>query len=118
MHAEPTNTKMGGLHVWVLTPEESAYISSVLDYLIAIPMVKKMKYGEGAMRGFAGETYNEPVEELVVEPKDVNHPNWPKTVSAIKYLIDWEMCELHNFSVIFNSDFSKFKKSIYIKPTI
>jgi hypothetical protein len=96
---------------WVLTPEQSAYISSVLDYLIAIPMVKKVKYREGAMRGFVGETYSEPVEEVVVEPKDVNHPNWPKTVKAVQYLIDWGMCEVYNFEITMNSAYTKFKKT-------
>ena len=111
MTTEPANAQVGEIHKWVLTPEQSAYISSVLDYLIGIPMVKKVKYGEGAMRGFAGETYNESVEEVVVEPKDVNHPNWPKTVKAIQYIIDFGMDKMYNFEITMNRAYTKFKKT-------
>ncbi len=112
MHTEPANAKIGEKHVWIITPEESAYISGVLQKLIDIPMEKKVKYGEGAMRGFADQTYSVPMERVIVTPPDVTHPNWPKTVQAIKYIIDWGMDNLHGFEITFNSSYTKFSKSI------
>lgn len=94
-----------------MTPEESLYVSNVLQKLIDIPMEKRVKYGESACYGFSDKTYAVPLNEVIITPPDTKHPNWPKTVMAIKYLIDNEMCELHNFSVIFNNGFTKFKKS-------
>lgn len=111
MHTEPANAKVGEKHRWVITPEESKYVSDVLQKLIDIPMEKRVKYGEGAMFGFADKTYGVVLDEVIITPPDTKHPNWPKTVMAMKYIIDWSMDRVHGFEITFNNNFTKFKKS-------
>ena len=89
-----------------MTRPSSKYISAVLDKLIALPM--KANFG----------TKNKPtvldVSEVIVIPPDTDHPNWPKTIEAMQYIIDWGMDIEHGFTITFNSAYTKFKKSIYI----
>lgn len=113
MHTEPENAKIGEKHRWIMTPEESLYVSNVLQKLIDIPMEKRVKYGESAMRGFADHTYGLSLSRVVITPPDTTHPNWPKTVKAIEYIIDWGMDKIHGFEITLNNSKKKFSKQLY-----
>lgn len=86
----------------------NAYISAVLQKLIDEPME--------AWFGNQKDGMILPVSEVVIVPPDTKHPNYPKTVEAIKYIIDEKMDRLNGFEITFNNSYEKFKKTIYIKP--
>lgn len=99
-----------------MTTEESTYISSVLQKLIDIPMVREIKVDPKycMLNHATGKAFVQymviDLDQVIITPPDTKHPNWPKTVDAMKYLIDWQMCEIHNFYIEFNKEFSKFRK--------
>lgn len=101
----------------MLLPEESKYISDVLQRLIDIPMERKIKL-DSTMYGFPNQTMAIAQDQVVITPPDTNHPNWPKTVEAIKYIIDCGMDKIHGFEITLNNSKTKFRKSIYVKPKI
>lgn len=59
-----------------------------------------------------------PVSEVIIVPPDTKHPNYPKTVEAIKYIIDSGMDKLNGFEMEFNSAFTKYKKKNLNHPII
>lgn len=100
-----------------LTPEQSKYTSEVLQKLIDIKMEKIYELGFSKVFKIINDnkqTFTMPVSEVIITPKDANHPNWAKTVESIKYIIDSGMDRIHGFYIEFNSSFTKFKKSTNI----
>ena len=82
------------------------YITAVLQKLIDEPMEQNF--------GTKANPFMLSVSEIIIVPPDTKHVNYPKTINAIKYIIDYGMDVMHGFVITFNSDYSRFKKTIYI----
>ena len=92
-----------------MTSEECKYVSSVLQKLINIPMTRDIKLNS-TMYGYPNQVCKIDIDEVIITPPNVTHPNWPKTVSAIEYIISWGMDKIHNFEITLNNSKTKFRK--------
>ncbi len=101
-----------------LTPEQSKYTSDVLQKLIDIPMVRRVKIDpKYCMYGFSNQYNVIDLDVVTITPPDTSHPNWPKTVQAIRYIIDAGLDKLNGFNLDLNSSFTKFRKYKLIPKT-
>lgn len=87
--------------------QDHEYIMGVLQKLKDIKM--EASFGSGKEQRLL------PVSMITVVPKS-DHPNWNKTVGAMKYIIDHGWDHANGFDIEFNSSFTKFRKSTYTKP--